>query len=347
MSAMLRAARPDDLPSLLRLARQLDTVNLPPDADILRALIARSTASFDRRVPPTQARWLLVLEPRPDHPIVGCSMLIASHGHPTDPHHFFQMETQERHSRSLDRLFVHRLLRFRITYRPHTELGALILDPAWRGRPGRLGKLLSWGRFPLLAEYLDLCHDQIQAEVLPPLERDGGSLFWNWVGARFTGMTYREADRLSRENHEFMQALFPAEPLHLALMPTEVQAVIGAVHPDALGVAAMLEAQGFRRNGHVDPFDGGPHFEARCREIPMVRASRTVPWVPHADPSDPDPRQDGMVSTTAAGAEFRCAWAQASEQARSPEIHTSLGLRLGLTPGRPIRWSPLPEGASA
>ena len=35
----------------------------------------------------------------------------------------------------------------------------------------------------------------------------------------------------------------------------------------------MLEKQGFRYEGDIDPFDGGPYLEALRDEIPLVRAT--------------------------------------------------------------------------
>jgi arginine N-succinyltransferase len=38
----------------------------------------------------------------------------------------------------------------------------------------------------------------------------------------------------------------------------------------------MLERIGFRYADHVDPFDGGPHFEADVKDVTLVRRFRTA-----------------------------------------------------------------------
>ena len=42
----------------------------------------------------------------------------------------------------------------------------------------------------------------------------------------------------------------------------------------------MLERVGFRYVERVDPFDGGPHFEARTSEVTLIRRHRTARVAP-------------------------------------------------------------------
>lgn len=287
---VLRSAASSDHYQLQPLAAQLDTVNLPHDADALAEILQLSEQSFLGRVPREHARFLFVLEDLASNNIVGCSMLIAEHGNTHDPHHFFQIDVDQRHSYTLNRQFQHRTLTFRQTFNaPHSELGALILDPPLRGHPRRLGRLLSLGRMLFMAARPESFCKTIQAELLPPFEPDGSSLLWEWLGRRFTGLSYAEADRLSRTNHEFMTALFPQVPLHTSLMPLDVQAAIGTVGPATTGVARLLQSQGFHFNQHIDPFDGGPHLEASVAAIPIVRHARHLTVAPlPAEPANQD-----------------------------------------------------------
>jgi len=264
-------ARPEHRDDLLALAAQLDTVNLPADPATVESIIAHSVRSFAQQTETNAAKFLFVLEDTSKARIVGSSMVIAAHGTIEDPHHFFAIDTDERFSATLKTLFRHRTLRFRQSYTPHTELGALILDRAYRGRPERLGTLLSYGRLLYVAAHRERFHQEIQAELLPPLRPDGTSILWEWLGKRFTGLTYSEADRLSRTNQEFIRALFPREAIYIALMPPEVERVVGAVGHETRGVEKMLRAIGFTPNGHIDPFDGGPHFSAQTDAIPIIR----------------------------------------------------------------------------
>ncbi|TVQ97230.1 MAG: arginine N-succinyltransferase [Deltaproteobacteria bacterium] len=271
MALLLRDIRPEDLGGLLALAEQFDTVNLPADRAVLAELIDRSARSFaGPEDTPGDGLYLFALVDDADGTVLGSSMIIASHGTPEDPHNFFRIDADERFSPTLGKVFRHETLTFRQSYTPHTELGGLMLDPSWRGHPQRLGRLLSLVRFLYIALHPRRFHDRLQAELLPPFEADGSSRLWEWLGRRFTGLDYPEADRLSRANREFIPALFPRVPIYTALLPPEVRAVIGAVHPDTLGVERLLTSLGFVWNRHIDPFDGGPHYEARQAEVPLL-----------------------------------------------------------------------------
>ena len=52
--------------------------------------------------------------------------------------------------------------------------------------------------------------------------------------------------------------------------------MIGEVGPNARGVQRMLERIGFRYSNHIDPFDGGPHYEANLKGVSLVRHFRTA-----------------------------------------------------------------------
>jgi len=278
---LIRSAHPHDLQELAALAQHLDTLNLPHDAPALESIIDLSVRSFRGEVAADSARYLFVLCDPHTSQVLGSSMLIAAHGTPHDPHHFLRVDSVQRYSSSLRTLFRHRILQFRQSWTPHTELGALVLHPALRGHPARLGRLLSYARFLYLGAHPERFCAEVQAELLPPFREDGSSVLWDWLGRQFTGLDYQHADRLSRTNHEFMQSLFPSEPIHIALMPADVQAVIGAVGPATQGVAHLLQQQGFRPNGHIDPFDGGPHFAAATKDIPIASHTRRREVAPH------------------------------------------------------------------
>src|SRR6185369_2732398 len=86
----------------------------------------------------------------------------------------------------------------------------------------------------------------------------------------FTDLTYAEADRLSRQNKEFIRGLFPEGTIYASLLPKEAQDVIGKVGAQTRGVEKLLRRIGFRYAERVDPFDGGPHFTAMTDEIKLV-----------------------------------------------------------------------------
>lgn len=271
---VIREASASDLDQLADVASHLDTVNLPNDRAVLARILELSVRSFDGEVPTFEREYLFVLEDVTARRIVGTSMIHAQHGTRRSPHVFFEVHEEERYSESLDRYFVHQCLRIGYNYNGPTEIGGLILLPEYRGRPEALGKLLSYVRFLYIGMYRDRFRDEVLSELLPPLEPDGTSRLWEALGRHFTGLTYQEADRLSKDNKEFIRTLFPQGLLYTALMPREVREVIGVVGPNTRGVEKMLRAIGFSYAGRIDPFDGGPHFTAKTDEVTLVRGTR-------------------------------------------------------------------------
>src|SRR5690606_11836023 len=94
---------------------------------------------------------------------------------------------------------------------------------------------------------------------------------WEAIGRRFLNMEYHDADLLSRENREFILNLFPSDTIYGTLLPPEARNAIGKVGPETEPVKRMLESIGFCYTQEVDPFDGGPHYRARLKDITLVR----------------------------------------------------------------------------
>jgi len=268
---VLRDVAPDDLADLLETATHLDSVNLPNDRDALARIIERSVQSFSGQLPKADRCFVFVARDEARGRVVGTSMIFAQHGSRRAPHVYFDVIEEERYSESLDRHFAHRLLRIGYNYKGLTEIGGLVLRPEYRGHPQRLGRLLASVRFLFIGLHRALFCDEVVSELMPPLEPDGTSLLWEALGRRFTGLTYQEADALSRQNKEFIRALFPQDPLYATLLPPNVQGLIGQVGPETKGVEHMLRDVGFKYAHRIDPFDGGPHFHARTDEISLVR----------------------------------------------------------------------------
>lgn len=271
----IREAFTSDLDGLFAVARHLDTVNLPADRDLLASILDRSQRSFSGELEERQREFLFVLEDTTSGRVIGSSIVVAQHGTRPAPHVFFDVLEEQRYSSTLDRYFVHRYLRIGYQFDGPTEIGGLILLPEYRGRPEALGKLLSYVRFLYIAMHRTGFRDEVLSELLPPLGEDGASLLWESLGRHFTGLSYQQADRLSKDNKEFIRGLFPEGPIYVALLPPDVQAMIGEVGPKTRGVKRMLEQIGFEHAQRIDPFDGGPHYVAHTDEITLVRGART------------------------------------------------------------------------
>ena len=270
---LLRDARPSDLPSLARLARVLDTVNLPHDRIALASIVDESVRSFSASIrDPLARRYVFVAEDRGR--VVGTSMIVAQHGTRESPCTFFDVSEREHYSSTLDRHFRHVVLSLGFHFDGPTEIGGLVVLPSARGGPLHPGKQLAFVRFLYLAMHRERFRETVLAELMPPLGPGGRSRFWEAFGRRFTDLDYRTADRLSRENKEFIQQLFPPVDVYATVFPTYVRRRLGAVGPATEPVRRLLSAIGFRYVSRIDPFDGGPHYEAKLDDITLVRAHR-------------------------------------------------------------------------
>ncbi|HTM21783.1 MAG TPA: arginine N-succinyltransferase [Kofleriaceae bacterium] len=274
---MIRQSFRADADQILAVARHLDTVNLPADAGRIARILELSEQSFAGTVPVSEREYLFVLEDLDERRVIGTSMIHAQHGTRRAPHVYFAVGKDERYSESLDRYFVHRCLGIGYDYDGPTEIGGLILLPEYRGHTGGLGRLLSYTRFLFIAMHRTLFRDRVLSELLPPLEEDGTSILWEHLGRHFTGLSYQEADLISKDNKEFIKSLFPHSRIYTALLPRAVQQVIGQVGPATKGVEKMLRRIGFEYAEQIDPFDGGPHFVARTEEITLVAGARRLP----------------------------------------------------------------------
>ena len=332
----IRQSYREDVDQVLAVAVHLDTVNLPADRQVIEQILDRSERSFSGELPATDRELLFVLEDLDQKRIIGTSMIYTQHGTKRAPHIFFRVENDERYSLTLDRYFVHQTLRIGYNYHGPTEIGGLILLPEYRRNAAGLGKALSYVRFLYIAMHRSLFRDTVLSELLPPLELDGTSKLWEALGRRFTGLTYQEADRLSKDNKEFIQALFPDDPIHTELLPDDVRAVIGQVGEETRAVERMLRRIGFDYAEQIDPFDGGPHFTARTDEITIVRDAREV-VVRDARESGGE-RKWAIVASEMPGArpEFRAIGTRVSPQEGAAGLSEAVRRQLGVEEGQKV-----------
>lgn len=271
----IRGATMNDEDGLLALARHLNTVNLPDDRDAVREILELSVRSFSGAVKdPRHREYVFVLEDLDEGRIVGTSKIIAQLGRREAPYIYLDVIVEEKYSPTVDRHFVHTVLRLGHSYDGPTEIGGLIVLPECRKVPERVGMMISYVRFLFMAQHRGLFRNEVVAELLPPLLPDGRSHLWEALGRKFTDMSYLEADKLSKRNKEFIKSLFPAGDIWATLLPQDAQEVIGKVGRETRGVEIMLRRIGFQYCNRIDPFDGGPHFRANTDEILLVKRTR-------------------------------------------------------------------------
>ncbi len=328
---LIRQARPGDHSQLLKLARELDSINLPTDAAELREMLARSALSFAGRIRDrSRAVYLFCAEAASRGNLAGASMIIGKHGSPESPHYYLEVDSDERYSHALRKMFRHTYLRLRYSMDGPTELGGLIVKRAMRRHPERVGKQLSWVRFLYIAKHRRRFESRVIGEMLPPMTPDYGNKFWDHYGRRVTGLTFREADRLSIHDKQFIRALFPEAPLYTFLLPEDVRNSLGAVGEETRGAVRLLEQAGMRFLNHLDPFDGGPYYGASVIDLEPVRNYRSYRIV--RDGAAEADRPSYLIAREDSGG-FRAAKAAATvERGRllvAPEVLTLLRVSEG------------------
>lgn len=271
MSFILRSVRPDDLNSLVDLAKQFNLLNLPGDRKVLNEKIERSVASFAGHLPKNKTEYVFVAEDVEEKLIVGSSLILPKHGTDEIPHTFFKVLKKNHYSEDLGIGFIHQVLRFQMDTDGPTEVGGLLVDKSYRRRPERLGRQISFVRFNYIGLYPERFEDRLLCELTPPLTDEGRSEFWEALGRRFTGLPYQEADLLSQSHKEFIQSLFPEEDIYLCLLDTKARTVVGRVGESTKPAQYLLESIGFSYLEEVDPFDGGPHYGAKVQDLLPIK----------------------------------------------------------------------------
>jgi arginine N-succinyltransferase len=331
----IRAGSVEHLVDLCELARHLNSVNLPDDSEAIRQLLETSERSFNGDIrDPRKREFVFVLWDNQTARAIGTSTIIAQLGRRGVPYIYLEVRNEEKYSATLDRHYVHRVLTTRYSYDGPTELGGLVMHPEFRRSPERLGSLISYVRLLFIAMRRADFRDQVLAELLPPFEPDGTSRLWEAYGKRFTGLTYREADQLSRSNKEFVRSLFPEE-IYATLLSPEAQQLIGEVGPETRGVEKMLRRVGFEYAERVDPFDGGPHFTCPTDRITLVREARQLAA------GDAVPAGRGLLAKQFAGRPyFRAAVLQPDPEAKATSICSEMRAQLGLDDHEQPFWMP-------
>jgi arginine N-succinyltransferase len=274
---VIRQANLDDASTLLKLAKMVHSNNLPADPDILRSKLMRSRDSFLGKVKqPWEREFLFALEDTDTGNLVGTSSIIGCNSSPGRPHLYLHVRKREHFSEDLQTGQVHVTLQLGTDDTGPTEIGGLILQPAYRGHKAKLGLLLSLIRFQFIGLHRGWFSERLIAEMMAPLTPDSRNTLWEYLGRRFINLEYAEADRFCRHSKEFITSLFPQGEIYASLLPPEARNLIGKVSPEAQPAKAMLEALGFKFLGHCDPFDGGPYLEAQANDITLITQTRSA-----------------------------------------------------------------------
>src|SRR5262249_18200876 len=174
--------------AIVALAEQLDSVNLPSDREFLAERIDRSLRSFGGRISDwREGIYVFAIEDTAARRCVGTSAIIAKHGRPGMPCFCLAVTTEARHSIELDKRFVHPKLQLHSSEDGPTEIGGLILDPAYRRHPEKAGKALSVVRFAYISMHPNRFEREVVAEMLSPFESPGRDPLWDPLRAKVPG----------------------------------------------------------------------------------------------------------------------------------------------------------------
>ena len=269
---LIRNATPKDTAAVIRLARFLNSYNLPADVRVIRRLIKDSLKSFRGKPLPVYRRcFIFIAEDTSSKRVVGCSLIIARHGTPQLPHLSFKLGIESKTSVSIKKTIEHRTLKLHVDRTGFTEIGGLVVHPKFRRSKEKLGKQLSYVRFAYMSRHPHRFRRRLLVEYLPKQNTLKGNSLWHALGEKFTHLRYQEADRLSALNKEFILRLFPKEKIYCSLLPKFATKDIALPSKGAEASLKLLQKIGFRFLNQVDPFDGGPHYGTEFSRIGVIK----------------------------------------------------------------------------
>ncbi|MGE4409243.1 MAG: arginine N-succinyltransferase [Sphingobium sp.] len=307
MSFIIRAATEGDLQALYEMAKVTGGgfTNLPADRDALAAKLERAHAALSRTEDSIEDDLILfVLENRDTGQIRGTCQIFSKVGEKT-PFYSYRIGTLTQHSRELGRTFRAQMLSLTTDLEGAAEVGGLFLHP--RERAEGQGLLLARSRYLYIAMHRARFGERILAELRGVIDEAGGSPFWDGLAGRFFGMSFQEADAFNAiHGHQFIADLMPKTPIYVDMLSEPARAVIGMPHPNGRAAMRMLETEGFKYNGYVDIFDGGPTMLGKIDNLKSVSGARAVRLT-----GTHEERGTRVLAATGHLAGFRCAYAQA------------------------------------
>ncbi|MCC5785718.1 MAG: arginine N-succinyltransferase [Phycisphaerales bacterium] len=288
---VIRRAKIEDVGTLLKLARMVHFINLPPDQQIITEKITHSRNCFVRAAA-GECRYgdlartksgglasnihasdlfMFAMEDTESGGMIGTSQLVAKMGGEDRPNYTLKLEKRDFFAEDIHTGTTHTVARLHSDASGPTELGGLILQPSFRGHKLKLGRFLSMVRFHFIGLHRAAFAGDLLAEMMAEITPDGRNTFWEYFGRRFIPLSYDEADRHCQISREFISSLLPHDDIYLTLLPPHARDSVGKVGAETVPARRMLEKLGFRYNNFVDPFDGGPHLHAVTDEITPVR----------------------------------------------------------------------------
>lgn len=361
---LIRQGKQSDRDVLLKLAKMVHFINLPADQDVIADKLRLSAASFRsvRHGEPSKDAgalpevkslggaagssplFMFTAEDLSTGNIVGTSTLVSRMGGPGKPNVAMKLRKREFFSSDLQSGTSHITAQLVLDESGPTEIGGLIVGPSFRRHPLRVGRQLSLVRFHYLGLHRERFQDRVLAEMMAPLTPDARNTFWEYFGRRFINLTYDEADRFCQKSREFMTSLLPREEIYLTLLPPAARALVGEVGKDTIPARQMLEKLGFVYQNMVDPFDAGPHLEARTDDISLVKDTRLIDLAEPIKVGAGEGMAFVSVDQPLSGSEqFRCVWTEFAVRNGAVSIPDDAMAALDAAVGSTVGFTPTPQ----
>ena len=337
----MRPGRRGDQEGLFRLAKAAGPgmTNLQPDLDLLaEKLVATEAALLAEDFRARGVPIFFVLE-RVDaagvaegDAIVGTACIFPHIGVEW-PFYSYRLTRQAQTHKALGKTVAHELLIPANDFDGQAEVGGLFVDPSVRGVAA--GRLAARSRYLFLAEHRDWFGRQVISELRGYQDEAGAWPVWEALGREFYDMDFDDADRMNAVvGNQFIADLAPKHAIYASLLPKAAREALGRPHNDGRRAMAMLIEEGFRHDGYVDIFDGGPTLHANIDDLKAVRDSRTSRIARIGGDVE---AADRLVSV-GSGAAFRAArGAVAIADGESVEMDRTLADALGIAVGDRVR----------
>ena len=270
----VRAARLEDVDALYALAMKTGGgfTNLPPNRDDLARRVKASAGALAREGGEATGEgdlYMLVLEDIADGAVFGTASLFTRLG--TEwPFYSYKINRLSQTCKELSKTLTSDVLHLVNDFDGCSEVGGLFLEP--ERRASGAGRTIARSRYLFVAAHRARFAEKIIADLRGYQAEDGSWPFWEGLGRHFFQMEFEDADRFnSLHGNQFIADLMPKYPIYARLLPPAAQAAIGRPHRDGERAFALLAEEGFRYEGYVDIFDGGPTVAAYVNDLKAVK----------------------------------------------------------------------------
>lgn len=323
---LLRPARADDLPALLRFAAAapVGLTTLHQDSAYLAARLARSQAAFAADLTDGSELYLFVLVDLQADTVAGVAG-IEAHAGREGPYWCLRREAGAPSGPALQLC---------ADLSDATLLVSFHVEPALA--KGVAPQLLSRARLLFIAQHAERFGTRI-ASAHPGIADAGGSAFWDGFGRRFCEVDYATIEQLcGGRSAPLIPRMLPPAAVPQALLAAPASAALGRLHAIAELPHAILVDEGFDTDTHVDAFDGGPLVHERLAMLKTPASARVLA----ARCGEPGDGGWHLVANCALGG-FRATVVQARPGASGITLDAATLRALAVAPGAPLRVAPL------